>query len=194
MPSASPSTNAGRLPYRARRAHPRGEATPSSQSTVSQRPIGCHSGWVSEPVEDLRDAYIALGSAISELRSSPTRNYSHDEEALRITGAQRSISEAEALLARAGVDIEVGVRPHQLRGARGIGRPVVWGWIASLGESRNAIAANLVARGQPVPDDLPEGSALERLATSEVGQRFGTAAFVAVVLGLIAAAVVGAVV
>lgn len=149
---------------------------------------------MSEPAQDLRDAYIALGSAISELRSSPTRNYSYDEEALRITGAQRSIAEAEALLARAGVEIEVGVRPHQLGGARGIGRPVVWGWIASLSESRHAIAECLVGLGQPVPDDLPEGSALERLATSEVGQKFGTAAFVLVVVGLLVAAVVSAMV
>lgn len=143
-----------------------------------------------DPDQDLRDAYIALGSAISELRSTPMRNYSHDEEALRITGAQRSIAEAEALLERAGLEIEIGVEPHRLGGARGVGRPVVWGWIASLGDARAAVAQRLVARGQPVPDDLPEGSPLERLATSNAGRTFGTAAFVVVVLGLIVATVV----
>ena len=144
---------------------------------------------MTNPDEDLRDAYIALGSAISELRSIPMRNYSHDEEAFRLTGAQRSIAEAEGLLGRAGIEIEL-TEPHRLGGARGLGRPVVWGWIASLSDARATVAERLVALGQPVPDDLPEGSPVERLATTGAGRAIGTAVFVAAVLGLIVAAVV----
>lgn len=67
---------------------------------------------------------------------------------------------------------------------------MVWGWIASLSDARATVAERLVALGQPVPDDLPEGSPVERLATTGAGRAIGTAVFVAAVLGLIVAAVV----
>lgn len=139
--------------------------------------------------ELLRDAYIALGSSISALRSMPVRRHADVEEDLAVTSAVREITEARAALAKYAVyrsteEIAVPVDPMPLRGGRALGRPVVWEWIATLEAARVEIATQMQADGVDVPDDLPEASALEALGTHPAWRAATTLLFGVVVLAL----------
>jgi len=84
-----------------------------------------------EPLEQLRDAYIALGSAISDLRSLPLRNHVGIEEDLHFTSARRAISEAQissqlASDALGNVAAKIEVEPRSFGSARALARSVVW--------------------------------------------------------------------
>lgn len=145
-------------------------------------------------IEKLQDAYRALGSAISELRSMPLRNHAHDEEQYRISGATRSIGEAEGLTRQACEELgrptpEWGIEVNALGGLRGIGRPAVWGWIGQLHEARGELATILGEFGAAVPDDLPAGSPFEKLASTPRGRAVGTAVIGVVLVGFVLAAV-----
>lgn len=134
----------------------------------------------------LRDAYVALGAAIAALRSMPIRRYADVEEDLAVTAATRGIAEATSLLARHALTqgepaITVPVDPTALGGARAIGRPVVWEWIATLAAVRTKVANKMEKAGLSVPDDLPDPSPLERFGTSD-GARIGSAVLFAVVI------------
>ncbi len=148
-----------------------------------------------EAIEKLQDAYRALGSAVADLRSMPVRNYARDEEEYRVAGATRSIGEAEGLTRQACEALgrsspRWAIEVNALGGLRGIARPAVWEWIGQLHEARGELAAILGELGAAVPDDLPEGSPMEQLASSPQGRAIGTIAFAVVLAGLIIAAVV----
>ena len=114
----------------------------------------------------LRDAYIAVGSAISDLRSLPIRRYAGDEEVLHINAAKQSLLEADASLRRICHElgrppIVIAVEPEALGVMRFLARPSVWQWISELHRTREAIAALILEQGGTVPDDLPIGSGYE---------------------------------
>ena len=148
-----------------------------------------------DAVEQLKDAYRALGSAVAELRSMPVRNYADVEEDLRVAGANRWITEAQAHANRACGALgrpapHWVIEPNALGGsARALARPSVWGWIGQLHGARDEVAGLLRELGAQVPDDLPEGSPLERWAADPRARMVGTIGFGALVLGLILAAV-----
>ena len=132
--------------------------------------------------------------SISELRSLPLRNHAHDEEQYRVSGATRSIGEAEGLTRQACEALgesspQWAVEVNALGGLRGIGRPAVWGWIGQLHEARGELAAILGKHGAAVPDDLSEGSLFEKFASTARGRAVGTAAIGVVLVGLVIAAV-----
>lgn len=142
----------------------------------------------------LREAYLALGSAIADLRSTPMRRYSQDEESMRLTSAQRSIGEAQAKIELASQALgtrapKLEVEPRGFGAGRALARPIVWEWIADLQAARAQLATTMQANGVEVPDDLPPGSALERLGGSPGFRHATTIAFGLVVLGGIIALV-----
>ncbi len=142
----------------------------------------------------LREAYLALGSAIADLRSTPMRRYSHDEEAMRLTSAQRSIGEAQVKVELASEALGTPspafeVEPRGFGTGRALARPVVWEWIADLQAARAQIARTMEAQGIAVPDDLPEGSALERLGGTPGFRHATTIAFGLLLVGGIIALV-----
>ena len=143
--------------------------------------------------ERMRDAYIELGSAIASLRNMPLRRYSGDEEDMRVAACNESITRAAGLLDQARVDL--GARGDLLETPigrlgllRAIARPVIWERIGELHRVRGTLAEAMAARGIEAPDDLPEGSPLERLAGHAKGRwlLFGAFAVVALAGGTIA--------
>ena len=139
--------------------------------------------------ELLRDAYLALGSAIAALRSMPMRRHADVEEDLAVTAASREITEASAALAKHAhetgtPEISIPVEATPFGGARALVRPVVWEWIATLQAVRVKIATQMEAEGLPVPDDLPEGSPLEAMAGHPAWKAGTVVVFAVVVLAL----------
>lgn len=144
--------------------------------------------------ELLRDAYIALGSAIAALRSMPMRRHADVEEDLAVTAASREIAEAAGALAKHASqtgtpEISIPVEARPFGGSRALVRPVVWEWIATLQAVRVKIATQMEADGLPVPDDLPEGSPLEAMAGHPAWKTGTVVLFAVVVLGLLIALV-----
>src|SRR5690606_11194385 len=92
------------------------------------------------------------------------------------------ISSQLASDALGNVAAKIEVEPRSFGSARALARSVVWEWIADLQTARAQLAAVMREHGAEVPDDLPMGSALERLGGTPQFRNATTLLFVLVMI------------